>query len=37
MLANLVDKGDGLLVTVDAVAVVELTLARSGCSWRSLI
>jgi hypothetical protein len=37
MSVNLVDKGDRFLVTVEAVAVVELTIACSGCIWRSLI
>jgi hypothetical protein len=30
MLVNLVDNGDGFLVTVDAVAVVDLTIT---CLW----
>jgi hypothetical protein len=37
MLVNLVDNGDRFLVKVEAVAVVELTIACSGCNWRSLI
>jgi hypothetical protein len=36
-LVNLVDTGDRFLVTVDAGAVVELTVACSGCTWRSSI
>jgi hypothetical protein len=37
MLVNFVDNGDGFLVTVDAVGVVELTIVCSGCTWRGLI
>jgi hypothetical protein len=37
MLANFVDNNDRFLVMVDSVAVVELTIACSGCTWRSLI
>jgi hypothetical protein len=37
MLINLVDNGYRFLVTVDAVAVVELTTACSGCTWCRLI
>jgi hypothetical protein len=37
MLVNLVDNSDRCLVTVDAVAVVELTITYSGSSWRGLI
>jgi hypothetical protein len=37
MLVNLVDKGDRFVVTVDAGAVVESTIACSGCTWCSLI
>jgi hypothetical protein len=33
MLVNVVDKGDRFLVTVDAVAVVQLTVACSGRIW----
>jgi hypothetical protein len=36
-LGNLVDNGDWFLVTVDAVAVVELANVCCGCTWRSLI
>jgi hypothetical protein len=37
MLVYLVDNGDGFLVTVDAVAVVELTTACSGCTFQFIV
>jgi hypothetical protein len=37
ILVNLVDNGDKFLVTVHVIAVLELIIACSDCSWRGLI